>query len=140
MNTKFDYIIVGAGSAGSVLANRLSSNGQHQVLVLEAGGSDQKFWIQTPIGYGKTFYDRSVNWGYLTTPQPQLNGRQSYWPRGKVVGGSSSINAMVYIRGQHQDYDHWRDMGNTGWGWDDVLPYFIKSETKLTRRRCFSWR
>lgn len=128
MNT-FDFIITGSGSAGSVLARRLSENGRYTVLVLEAGGSDRKFWIQTPIGYGKTFYDPAVNWCYTTRAQPQLNGRTSYWPRGKVAGGSSSINAMVYIRGQHDDYNDWRDMGNPEWGWDDVLPYFIKSET-----------
>ncbi len=125
----FDFIIIGAGSAGSVLANRLSENGRYTVLVLEAGGSDNRFWIQTPIGYGKTFYDPAVNWCYATEEQSQLNGKKSYWPRGKVMGGSSSINAMVYIRGQHDDYNDWRDMGNPEWGWDRVLPYFIKSET-----------
>jgi len=97
--------------------------------VLEAGGSDRRFWIQTPIGYGKTFFDEKVNWKYSTEPEPGINGRRCYWPRGKVVGGSSSINAMVYIRGQPQDYDGWRDLGNPGWGWRDVLPYFRKSET-----------
>ena len=129
MKLEFDYIIVGAGSAGCVLANRLSANGKHSVLVLEAGGSDKKFWIQTPIGYGKTFYDPSVNWMYMTEPDPGINNQRSYWPRGKVIGGSSSINAMVYIRGQADDYNDWRDLGNSGWGWDDVLPYFKKSET-----------
>ncbi len=129
MTINFDYIIVGAGSAGCVLANRLTSNGRHTVLVLEAGGNDRKFWVQTPIGYGKTFYDKQVNWGYLTEPQSGLNYRQSYWPRGKIVGGSSSINALVHIRGQHKDYNDWLAMGNAGWGWNDVLPYFIKSET-----------
>jgi len=126
---EYDYIIIGAGSAGCVLANRLSANGRFSVLVLEAGGSDNRFWIQTPIGYGKSFYDESVNWKYLTEPVPGINNRRSYWPRGKVVGGSSSINAMVYIRGQQEDYDDWRDLGNPGWGWQDVLPYFRKSET-----------
>jgi len=126
---EFDYVIIGAGSAGCVLANRLSADGKNRVLVLEAGGSDRRFWIQTPIGYGKTFYDAAVNWKYLTEPEPGINNRRSYWPRGKVVGGSSSINAMVYIRGQQQDYDDWRDLGNPGWGWQDVLPYFKKSET-----------
>jgi choline dehydrogenase len=126
---EFDYVIVGAGSAGSVLANRLSNDGKSSVLVLEAGGSDQRFWIQTPIGYGKTFYDESVNWKYETEPDPGINDRSSYWPRGKVIGGSSSINAMVYIRGQHQDFDDWEALGNPGWGWQDVLPYFKKSET-----------
>lgn len=125
----FDYVIVGAGSAGCVLANRLSSSGQHSVLALEAGGSDRKFWIQTPIGYGKTFYDERVNWAYQSEPQKDLDNRVSYWPRGKVIGGSSSINAMVYIRGQQADYNDWLQLGNNGWGWNDVLPYFIKSET-----------
>jgi choline dehydrogenase len=129
MKPEYDYIIIGAGSAGCVLANRLSANGRFSVLVLEAGGSDNRFWIQTPIGYGKSFYDESVNWKYLTETDPGINNRRSYWPRGKVVGGSSSINAMVYIRGQHQDYDDWRDLGNPGWGWQDVLPYFRKLET-----------
>ena len=129
MDLDFDYVIVGAGSAGCVLANRLSADGKCRVLLLEAGGSDRRFWIQTPIGYGKTFYDPKVNWMYLTEPDPGINNRQSYWPRGKVLGGSSSINAMVYIRGQAADYDDWRDLGNPGWGWDDVLPYFIKAET-----------
>ncbi len=129
MTTLFDYIIVGAGSAGCVLANRLSANGKYSVLILEAGGSDQKFWIQTPIGYGKTFFNPKVNWMYTTEKAPGLNNQANYWPRGKVVGGSSSINAMVYIRGQAEDYDHWKSLGNVGWGWDDVLPYFKKSET-----------
>ena len=129
MNSEFDYIIIGAGSAGCVLANRLSANGKHRVLVIEAGGSDRRFWIQTPIGYGKTFYDESVNWKYVTEADPGINNRRSYWPRGKVLGGSSSINAMVFIRGQHQDYDDWRDLGNPGWGWQDVFPYFRKMET-----------
>ena len=129
MTTSFDYIIVGAGSAGCVLANRLTANGKYTVLVLEAGGSDRKFWIQTPIGYGKTFYDPKVNWMYTTEKNPGLNNQASYWPRGKVVGGSSSINAMVYIRGQAEDYNLWQTMGNLGWSWEDVLPYFKKSET-----------
>jgi len=129
VNSEYDYIIIGAGSAGCVLANRLSSDGRHRVLVLEAGGDDKRFWIQTPIGYGKTFYDAAVNWKYVTQADPGINNRQSYWPRGKVLGGSSSINAMVFIRGQHQDYDDWRDLGNPGWGWQDVLPYFRKLET-----------
>ena len=129
MELEFDYIIIGAGSAGCVLANRLSANGKYRVLVLEAGGSDKRFWIQTPIGYGKTFFDESVNWKYTTEAVPGINNRRSYWPRGKVVGGSSSINAMVHIRGQQQDYDDWLELGNSGWGWQDVLPYFRKSET-----------
>ncbi len=126
--TKFDFIIVGAGSAGCVLANRLSENGRYKILLLEAGGSDFNFWIQMPIGYGKAFYDKRINWMYMTEPDPGTNGRCSYWPRGKVLGGSSSINAMVYIRGQREDFDEWEAMGNAGWGWDSVLPYFKKSE------------
>lgn len=129
MNLCFDYIVVGAGSAGCVLANRLSATGRYSVLVLEAGGSDRKFWIQAPLGYAKTFYDKNVNWMYITEKDPGINHQSSYWPRGKVVGGSSSINAMIYIRGQADDFDDWRDLGNPGWGWDDVLPYFKKSET-----------
>ncbi len=129
MELEFDYVIVGAGSAGSVLANRLSADGKSSVVVLEAGGSDQRFWVQTPIGYGKTFFDESVNWKYQTEPDPGINNRRSYWPRGKVIGGSSSINAMVHIRGQSQDFDDWEGLGNPGWGWQDVLPYFKKSET-----------
>jgi choline dehydrogenase len=125
---EFDFIIIGAGSAGCVLANRLSENGKYKVLLLEAGGSDLNFWIWMPIGYGKTFYRRSVNWMYETEPDAALNGRVSYWPRGKVMGGSSSINAMVYIRGQREDFEDWKNMGNTNWGWSDVLPYFKKSE------------
>lgn len=124
----FDYIVVGAGSAGCVLANRLSANGKDQVLLLEAGGSDRSPLIQVPLGYGLTFADPKYNWGYTTQPDPALNGRTSYWPRGKVLGGSSSLNAMVYIRGQQGDYDDWAAAGNTGWSWTDVLPYFKKSE------------
>jgi len=125
---EFDYIIVGAGSAGCVLANRLTADIACKVLLLEAGGSDRRFWIRTPIGYGKTFYDKRVNWMYTTEPDPGLGGRVSYWPRGKVLGGSSSINAMVYIRGQPGDFEDWKAGGNPGWGWADVLPYFKKAE------------
>lgn len=124
----YDYIIIGAGTAGCVLAERLSDGGRSRVLVLEAGGTDRRFWIKTPIGYGRTFADASVNWKYQTLPNPGLNGRSIYWPRGRVLGGSSSINALVYCRGMPTDFDDWRDMGNTGWGWDDVRPYFEKSE------------
>ncbi len=128
MAEQYDFIIVGAGSAGCVLANRLSENGRYQVLILEAGGSDMRFWVQVPIGYGLIYEDERVNWKYNTKADPGINGRSEYWPRGKVVGGSSSINAMVYIRGQGEDYDDWEAAGNPGWGYRDVLPWFIKSE------------
>jgi choline dehydrogenase len=125
---EFDYIIVGAGSAGCVLANRLTESGRHRVLLLEAGGSDERFWIRTPIGYGRIFYDPSVNWMYFAEPDPGTAGRESYWPRGKVLGGSSSINAMVFIRGEPDDFDDWAAAGNPGWDWAGVLPYFRKME------------
>ena len=126
--TEFDYIIIGAGSAGCVLAHRLSESGRHTVLLLEAGGDDRQFWLRVPIGYGKSFYNPRVNWMYRTLPDPGLADRQGYWPRGKVLGGSSSINAMVFVRGQAADYDRWAALGNPGWGWDDVLPWFKKLE------------
>lgn len=127
----FDYIIIGAGSAGCVLADRLSAGGSARVLVLEAGGTDRRFWIKTPIGYGRTFADAAVNWKYQTAANPGLNGRSIYWPRGRVLGGSSSINALVYCRGMPADFDDWRHMGNIGWGWDDVRPYFERSERRV---------
>ncbi len=126
--TEADYVVVGAGSAGSVLANRLSADGRSRVLVLEAGGSERSFWISMPIGYGKTFYDDRVNWKYLTEPEAALGGRRSYWPRGKVLGGSSSINAMVYARGHPGDFDDWAAAGATGWDWASVAPYFQRLE------------
>ena len=126
--TEFDYIVVGAGSAGCVLANRLTASGRHTVLLLEAGGSDRRFWLRTPIGYGMSFYNPRVNWMYRTEPDPALADRQGYWPRGKVLGGSSSINAMVFVRGQPRDFDDWAAAGNPGWAWADVLPYFRKLE------------
>ena len=126
--SEFDYVIVGAGSAGCVLANRLSADGRHSVLLLEAGPKDSNLWIHVPLGYGKLFKEKTVNWMYQTEPEPGLNGRQVFQPRGKVLGGSSSINGLLYVRGQHEDYDRWRQHGNTGWGFDDVLPYFKKAE------------
>lgn len=120
----FDFIVVGSGSAGSVVAERLSASGRHSILVLEAGGSDRRFFVQMPLGYGKTFFDPDVNWNYAAEADPGLAGNSDHWPRGKVLGGSSSINAMVWIRGAAEDFDAWRDAGNVGWGWSDVLPAF----------------
>jgi choline dehydrogenase len=125
---EFDYVIVGAGSAGCVLANRLSADGKNSVLLLEAGPRDTNLWIHVPLGYGRLFKEKTVNWMYQTEPEPGLDGRSVFQPRGKVLGGSSSINGLLYIRGQHEDYDRWRQHGNNGWGFDDVLPYFKKAE------------
>lgn len=119
----FDYIIVGAGSAGCVLADRLSASGRQRVLLLEAGGSERRLWTQVPIGYGKVYYDARVNWKYVTEPVPGLGGARSYWPRGRVLGGSSSINAMVWVRGHPGDFDDWARAA-PGWGWTDVAPVF----------------
>jgi choline dehydrogenase len=127
---EFDYVIVGAGSAGCVLANRLSADGKNSVLLLEAGPKDTNLWIHVPLGYGKLFKEKTVNWMYQTEPEPELGGRQVFQPRGKVLGGSSSINGLLYVRGQHEDYDRWRQRGNSGWGYDDVLPYFKKAENQ----------
>jgi choline dehydrogenase len=124
--SEFDYVIVGAGSAGCVLANRLSADGRNSVLLLEAGPKDTNLWIHVPLGYGRLL--KTVNWMYQTEPEPGLDGRSVFQPRGKVLGGSSSINGLLYIRGQHEDYDRWRQHGNNGWGYDDVLPYFKKAE------------
>jgi choline dehydrogenase len=123
-----DFIVVGSGSAGSVVAERLSASGRFSVLVLEAGGTDRRFFVQMPLGYGKTFFDPAVNWNYKTEPDPGLSGNADHWPRGKLLGGSSSINAMVWIRGQRDDFDDWRDAGNLGWGYDDLLPVFKSIE------------
>lgn len=125
----FDFIIVGAGSAGCILASRLSEDGRHSVLLLEAGGKDSSFWFKIPIGYAKSFYNPAVNWMYSTEPEPHLDGRRIYVPRGKVQGGSGSINAMVFVRGAARDFDDWAAAGNPGWGFADVLPYFRKLET-----------
>lgn len=122
-----DYIIVGGGTAGSVLAHRLSADGGFKVLLIEAGGTDRRFQIQLPIGYGMSFYDPAVNWMYRTAPDPALDGRQGYWPRGKVLGGSGSINAMVHVRGQRRDFDDWAAMGNPGWSAADLDPYFRRA-------------
>ena len=128
MNDVFDYVIIGAGSAGCVMANRLSADPSCRVLLLEAGPRDWNPFIHMPAGLARLVSFKSINWGYETEPEPNLNNRRLYWPRGKVLGGSSSINAMCYIRGHATDYDDWRDAGNPGWGFEDVLPYFIRSE------------
>jgi choline dehydrogenase len=124
----FDYVIVGAGSAGCVLANRLTASGKYRVLLLEAGPKDRSPWLHIPLGYGKLFNNRRLNWCYATEPQPECYGRKVIAPRGKVLGGTSSINGLIYIRGQADDFNRWRKMGNPGWSFDDVLPYFRRAE------------
>jgi choline dehydrogenase len=126
----FDFIVTGAGSAGAVVAARLSENGRHTVLLLEAGPPDTNPWIHIPLGFARTFIDPTVNWKFESAPQPSLDNRRLYLPRGKVLGGTSSINGMVYIRGNHADYDEWRQRGCTGWDWDSVLPYFRKAQNQ----------
>lgn len=126
----YDYVIVGAGSAGCVLANRLTACGRYRVLLLEAGGEDRNPWLHIPLGYGKSFSNPNVNWLYTGEPEAGSGNRRIAQPRGKVLGGSSSINGLVYIRGQHEDYDHWRDLGNADWGFENVLPYFRRSENQ----------
>ncbi|MDR3538983.1 MAG: choline dehydrogenase [Acetobacteraceae bacterium] len=124
----YDFIVTGAGSAGCVLAARLTESGRYRVLLLEAGGRDSNPWIHVPIGYAKTFVDPKVNWMFESEPEPELNERSMYQPRGKVLGGTSSINGMIYMRGNAADYDQWRQLGNQGWDYDSVLPYFRKAE------------
>lgn len=126
----FDYVVIGAGSAGCVVANRLSTNPHTTVALLEAGASDWNPWIHVPVGYFKTIHNPNSDWCYETEPDPGLNGRSLKWPRGKVLGGSSSINGLLYVRGQHQDYDRWADLGCSGWSYDEVLPYFKRAENQ----------
>ena len=125
---EYDFIIVGAGSAGCVVAARLSESGRHKVLLVEAGPEDKHFWIHVPLGYANVFTDARINWMLESEPEPRLYDRTMYQPRGKVLGGTSSINGMIYIRGNREDYNGWRASGCGGWGWDDVLPYFRKAE------------
>lgn len=128
MSIEADYIVVGAGSAGCVLANRLSADERNQVLLLEAGGRDSNPWIHIPVGYFKTLHNPKLDWCYRTEPDAKVAGREIQWPRGKVLGGSSSLNGLLYVRGQREDYDRWAALGNEGWSFDEVLPYFKKSE------------
>jgi len=123
-----DYVVVGAGSAGCALAARLSEAPSVRVLLLEAGGRDRNLWLHIPVGYGKTMFHPTLSWNLQTEPEPELEGRRIPWPRGRVLGGSSAINGLIYIRGQKEDYDHWRQLGCTGWSFDDVLPYFKRAE------------
>lgn len=125
----FDYVIVGGGTAGCVLANRLTADPRVSVLMLEAGPEDRSPWIHLPIGYGKTMFHPVYNWGFHTDPDPGMDARRIYWPRGRCLGGSSSINGLIYVRGQPEDYDAWAAAGNRGWGWNQVLPYFVRSES-----------
>ena len=126
---EFDFVVVGAGSAGCALANRLSADGRYTVALLEAGGRDTNPWIHIPVGYFRTMGNPKTDWRYKTEADPGIAGRSIPWPRGRVLGGSSSINGLLYVRGQPQDYDHWAQLGCTGWSWDDVLPCFKRSET-----------
>ena len=125
---EFDYVVIGAGSAGCVIAARLSESGSHQVALLEAGGEDSSFWVKMPLGFGKMYDNPKYCWLYESEPESELQGTTFRAPRGRMLGGTSSINGLVYLRGQREDFDHWRDLGNAGWGYDEVLPYFLKSE------------
>jgi choline dehydrogenase len=127
----YDYVIVGAGSAGSALANRLTADGKYSVLLLEAGPADKSPWIHIPLGYAKLFTNPTYNWCFHTEAEPGTAGRETLYPRGKTLGGSSSINGLLYLRGHPEDYDHWAELGNRGWAWGDVLPYFVKGEANV---------
>lgn len=133
----YDFVVVGAGSAGCVLANRLSESGRYSVALLEAGGEHDRFWVNVPFGYPMLFSNPEVNWMFDSQPEPGLDGRTTYQPRGKILGGTSSINGMVYNRGNPADYDEWRDAGCAGWGWDDVLPYFRRAQTQVRGESAF---
>jgi len=128
VDESYDYIVVGAGSGGAPVAARLAESGRHRVLLLEAGPASRSPWLHIPVGYAKTYLDERVNWKYQTEPLPELGGRTMYWPRGRVLGGTSAINGLIYMRGVASDYDHWRQLGNGGWSFDDVLPFFRKAE------------